>query len=128
LLLSVPYKNYCCHAAVAQGFLSLSEGHQERVSLNGAGGVGEGLDVAGLPIFFCLLILLFASEELLLGEDFTLSVLTDGDELSGQLYIFQIEELILLHPAVEVLLVGFVMLERIVKHFVFVVVVHLFLF
>lgn len=90
--------------------------------------MGKGLDVARLPIFFCLLILLFAGKELLLGEDFTLAMLADGDELSGQLYIFQIEELILFHPAVKVLLVRLVMLERIVKHFVFVVVVHLFLF
>ena len=62
--------------------------------------------------------------ELLLSQDFSFAVLANRNQLPCEFEIFKVEQLVLLHSAIQILLVRVVLLESIVKHLVLVVVVH----
>jgi hypothetical protein len=51
-------------------------------------------------------------------------VLANRNQLPCEFEIFKVEQLVLLHSAIQILLVRVVLLESIVKHLVLVVVVH----
>jgi hypothetical protein len=112
------------HAAVTESFFSGSESHQKVVAFNGASSVRQGFDVTGLSVLLGFLVGFLALEELFLSHDLTLTVRANCDELSSKFNIFKIEELVVLHATVKVVVVSFKLLKGGVEHVVLVIVVH----
>jgi len=62
-------------------------------------------------VFLGLLVGVLLLIELVAGQYFSLAVVADLDELSREFLILQVEEVLLVHLVVEVLLVGVILFE-----------------
>ena len=113
------------HAPIPQVGLALGQFLQEDVALDGAALVGESLDCSAGFVLLGLLVGLFLLLKLLTSEDFSLSVVADFDELSGELLVLQVKEVLLFHLVVQILLISVVVLESGVDSVPVQVVVHL---
>lgn len=49
---------------------------------------------------------------------------SNGNELTGKLNVFKIEELIFFHTTIEIVIVSIKLLEGVVEHLVLIIVVH----
>ena len=103
-------------STVAESLLTLGESHQERLAFDRAALMGEGLDLRGVLILSGFHLGLLALSELLMGQDFRLTVVTNFNELSCQIAILQVEEILRHHLVIEVLLICLVCIEIRVEH------------
>jgi hypothetical protein len=72
--------------------------------------VCEGLNVTILPVFLGLLVGLLALQKGFLGHDLTLAMRTDCYQLASKLNVFEVEELIVLHATVKVIIISLILL------------------
>ena len=103
--------------------LTLCKLLQENLALNGEPLMCVSFDGGFIFVLLGLLVGVLLLIELVAGQYFSLAVVADFNELSGEFLVLQVEKILLIHLVIEILLVGFILLERCVDR-VFKVFVH----
>lgn len=99
------------HSPITKVGFTLCQLLQEHVALYGEPLMCVGFNRGFVFVFFGLLVGVLLLIELVAGQYFSLAVVADLDELSREFLILQVEEVLLVHLVVEVLLVGVILFE-----------------
>ena len=125
LILALPLvsdENDGGHSSAPHIILSIGQGFQKVRIIDFAPSVREGfrlLSVFILPQHDDLVLFLL---ELLSGQDFTFTVVADLDELTGQLGVFEVKQVLVRHLLIQVSFVIFKFCKTVVEHISIIVV------
>ena len=123
--LLIPNVNDGCHSTGSDIVLPVGESLKEVGVVDLGTSMTERLWLLGVLLLPLDLVLLLPLFELLTGEDLSLAVVADLDQLPGELSVLQVEQILVGHLLVKIVLVLIEFSETVIKHVsIIVIVIH----